>query len=339
MIRLYYLLLFLVLISVARSQDVRLVSVGFYNLENLFDTKDDPHFHDEEYTPKGKRKWHDKIVAQKLKNLSTVIASVGEKEGLNGLDLVGVAEVENAAVLKRLIKMEALKNHQYGFVHFESEDYRGIDVALLYKQQNFIPITSKRYRLSLKSDKQFPIKTRDQLVVSGLLLGEEVVLLVNHWPSRRGGRKKSDPLRIAAARQQQLIMDSLTREKPTAKIIVMGDFNDNPTDKSVKSLSLKNRYLKDYRPLFNPMETLQEKGIGSLAYRDQWFLFDQILLSTHWLQDPNFFFLKAAVYNPPWLIAKEGRYKGYPFRTKSRGSILEGYSDHFPVFAIFALRH
>ncbi|MGB2346910.1 MAG: endonuclease/exonuclease/phosphatase family protein [Flavobacteriaceae bacterium] len=307
-------------------------------MENLFDTADDPDTFDDDYTPTGTQHWNETLLSQKIENLSTVIRQIGGAENLPGLDLLGVCETENATVLRRLVRSERLRDLNYGFIHFDSPDHRGIDVALLYKLESFLPVHSAHYRLRLKSEKQFSITTRDQLVVTGYLWGEEVSVLVNHWPSRRGGKKRSAALRKAAARLQHRIMDSLLSLNPKAKILMLGDFHDNPSDASLLSLTQKNDSNLHSQPLYNPMESLAQKGLGSLAYRDQWYLFDQILLSQAWLKDPYFFYLQANVFNPPWLRTPQGRYKGYPYRTNHTGRFLKGYSDHFPVYVLLALK-
>ena len=319
------------------GQEVQLVGVGFYNLENLFDTTDDPNTFDDDYTPAGARHWNEALLSQKIENLSTVISKIGQAENLPGLDLLGICETENAALLRRLLASEKMRPFNYGFIHFDSPDHRGIDVALLYKHESFLPVHSTHYPLQLKSEKQFSITTRDQLVVTGYLWGEEVSVLINHWPSRRGGKKRSAPLRKAAARLQQQIMDSLFNLNPKAKILMLGDFNDNPSDASLLSLTKENDYYPHFQPLYNPMQALAQKGLGSLAYRDQWFLFDQILLSPAWLKDPNFFYLQTKIFNPPWLRTPQGRYKGYPYRTNRSRDFLKGYSDHFPVYILLGL--
>ena len=221
------------------SQEVQLVGVGFYNLENLFDTAHDPDTFDDDYTPTGTQHWNEALLSQKIENLSTVIRQIGGAENLPGLDLLGVCETENATVLRRLVRSERLRDLNYGFIHFDSPDHRGIAVALLYKLESFLPVHSTHYCLRLKSEKQFSITTRDQLVVTGYLWGEEVSVLVNHWPSRRGGKKRSAPLRKAAARLQQRIMDSLLSLNPKAEILMLGDFNDNPSDASLLRLTKK----------------------------------------------------------------------------------------------------
>lgn len=236
-----------------------------------------------------------------------------------------------------LVQHEKLLPFQYEILHFESPDIRGIDVALLYQRPFFIPSQTKVYSLPLFDGKTNQKRTtRDQLVVSGWMEEEEIHFLVNHWPSRRGGQKRSESNRISAARLQQRIIDSLQSLDPKAKIIAMGDFNDNPDDKSLRLLTDKqeNSYRQNFRPLFNPMKKLHRKGVGSLAYRDRWFLFDQILIAPSLIPVEGLFFIGVKVFSPDFLKNKTGKYKGYPFRTEIQGGQLYGYSDHFPVYAL-----
>ena len=319
------------------SQKVEVFSVGFYNLENLFDPSDDPETFDEDYTPEGRNQWTEEVLKQKINHLATAIATIGFEETRLPPLLLGVAEAENLRVLKMLVLQEKLLAYDYEILHFDSPDARGIDVALLYQKAFFIPSHFKKYSLELFDGKTNQKRTtRDQLVVSGWLEEEEIHLLVNHWPSRRGGEKRSEPNRISAARLQQKIIDSLQTLNPEAKIISMGDYNDNPDNKSLRILTRKeeNSYIKSFKPLFNPMENLHQKGVGSLAYRDRWFLFDQMLFSKSWLNRKGRFLINTKVGSYSFLKNKSGKYKGYPFRMEIKGGSLEGYSDHFPVYAI-----
>ena len=319
------------------SQTAEVFTIGFYNLENLFDPNNNPNTLDEDYTPAGRKQWTEKLLKQKIDHLARVISQIGYRETQRPPLILGVAEVENLRVLKMLVQHEKLLPFQYEILHFESPDIRGIDVALLYQRPFFIPSQTKVYSLPLFDGKTNQKRTtRDQLVVSGWMEEEEIHFLVNHWPSRRGGQKRSESNRISAARLQQRIIDSLQSLDPKAKIIAMGDFNDNPDDKSLRLLTDKqeNSYRQNFRPLFNPMKKLHRKGVGSLAYRDRWFLFDQILIAPSLIPVEGLFFIGVKVFSPDFLKNKTGKYKGYPFRTEIQGGQLYGYSDHFPVYAL-----
>lgn len=336
--------------------------IAFYNLENLFDTINQPHIFDDDRTPDGKDQWTAKKYHHKISQLARVIASLGVEKnpeealakGLKnqlpsktlpelfkppkeswGADLLGVCEVENINVLEELIEHPLLRPLQYGIIHFDSPDERGIDVALLYKKNYFIPASFNTHSLYLYNELQQRDYTRDQLVVMGFLEGEPIWLLVNHWPSRSGGEARSKPQRLAAALLNVRIIDSIRAIDPEAKIIGMGDFNDNPTDESFKKILQTKAKPGDssFRELYNPMEQHYKRGFGSLAYRDQWSLFDQFYLSASLLKRSigRYSFLKASIYTHPSLITQKGQYRGYPFRSYSGGAYRGGYSDHFPV--------
>lgn len=319
------------------SQDsYRIRVLAFYNLENLFDTINDSSSLDDDRTPDGKDRWTGSRYRHKIAKLSQIVSEIGADISKTAPHLVGICEVENLRVLEDLTSHPNLSAFDYGIIHFDSPDERGIDVALLYKRTAFIPTSFKSHRLLIQDEQAVRDYTRDQLVVGGLLDQEEIHLIINHWPSRSGGEAKSKPYRIAAAQLNLRIMDSLNRLYPNAKIIGMGDLNDNPVDASLKKV-LKTRASKsnlDPNDLFNPMETLFKKGAGSLAYRDQWYLFDQLYLSANFINASweSYTFWKAGIYNPSYLITQRGRYKGYPYRTYAGGRYIGGYSDHFPVY-------
>ncbi|MFS4454597.1 endonuclease/exonuclease/phosphatase family protein [Maribacter sp. 2304DJ31-5] len=314
----------------------KLRTIAFYNLENLFDTKNDTLVFDDDRTPEGKDNWTLERYQKKLAHLSKVIAQIGAEKRSYAPDIVGVCEVENKQVLVDLIDYPNLREKNYGIVHFDSPDERGIDVALLYKKKSFLPISLKSHRLLLIDDEGNRNYTRDQLVVEGLLDDEKMYFLVNHWPSRSGGETRSRPYRIKAAQLNKRIVDSIRRLDINAKIIGMGDFNDDPIDPSFKKvLNVKGKIKQlDSIDLFGPMEQLFKKGSGSLAYRDKWNLFDQIYMTSNFLNPSksSYSYWKAGIFTPDYLIDPKGRYKGYPLRTYAGGNYIGGYSDHFPVY-------
>lgn len=306
--------------SNAQKANTPLTSVGFYNLENLFDTLVDPDpnkIMQSSFTPKGSKKWTSERYHSKLNKIASVIANLGVDAAPNGLAILGVAEVENKTVLTDLIKKKTIQNKNYQIVHSESPDKRGIDVALLYNPTIFSLTSSASFEIPDTS-----LITRSQLLVSGNLNGELTHIIVAHWPSRRGGMKKSAPKRMIAAQLTQYIIDSLQLHNPKTHIIFMGDLNDNPTNNSVKHISLN-----------NPFAPLHTNLSGSLKYQNQWFLFDQILV-TDSLKNS-----KAFIYHPLELIQTEGNYKTYPNRTYAGNKYLGGYSDHFPVYILIKTKH
>lgn len=321
--------------SFAQQKTYKAACIAFYNLENLFDTIDDPNTNDAEFLPNGTNHWTAERYKLKLEHMATVIAGIGSEMVKGGPTILGVSEIENRGVLEDLIHTPPLRELGYQIVHYDSPDKRGIDVGLIYKPDAFRVINSTSNRLHMPGRTDF--YSRDQLVVTGELDGEIISVIVNHWPSRRSGPE----YREAAARLSRSLSDSLARVYPKAKVFIMGDLNDDPTDRSVaKVLGAKGKPA-DVKPgdLFNPMWQLFRDGIGSLAYRDAWDLFDQIIISEPVLNDPGkgWRFYKAKVYNEKFMIQQDGPYAGYPFRTFAGGAYAGGYSDHFPTY-IFLIK-
>ncbi len=338
----------------AQAKKYMVHTVAFYNLENLFDTINNPN-NDEEWLPNGAQNWTSEKYKQKLVNLSKVISIIGTNEQQRETPtFVGACEIENRGVLEDLIKQPKLISSDYGIIHFDSPDKRGIDVGLLYKKKHFKPTSYKNIPLYIykdnidnkaKADKDEitddkievtvdrRVYTRDVLLVTGLLDNEEVHLMVNHWPSRSGGEKKSSPFRELAGKLNRKIMDSLFKINPNAKIITMGDLNDGSYNKSVKEgigAKLKKSEVEKFG-IYNPFEQMAKDGHASLFYRDSGDIFDQIMVSETLLKDDysTFKYWKAGIYNKPFMIQTEGQYKGYPLRHSANEV---GYSDHFPVY-------
>lgn len=311
-------------------------TIAFYNVENLFDIENDSLTFDDDRTPDGKDQWTKERYLKKVEHIASVLSKIGADVTQTSPDIIGLCEVENKQVVEDLIAHPHLRNKDYEIIHFDSPDERGIDVALLYKRSAFIANSFKSHRLLLSNDDGFRDYTRDQLVVGGILDNEQFHFIVNHWPSRSGGEARSKPNRLAAAKLNKRIIDSLQKLDMDSKIISMGDFNDDSIDQSFKTiLKTKGRVKKlDSLSLFNPMERLFKKGIGSLAYRDKWNLFDQFFFTGNLIhkKEETFKYWKALVYNPIYLIDPKGRYKGYPLRTYAGGAYVGGYSDHFPVY-------
>ena len=325
-----------ILSSSQQKSTVKIRTIAFYNVENLFDTENDSLTFDDDRTPEGKDHWTQERYKQKIENISNVISLIGLKESKTSPDILGLCEIENKKVLENLISHPKLQKMNYGIVHFDSPDERGIDVAFIYKKAVFFPTSFQSRRLLLQNIDGERDYTRDQLVVGGLLDDEQIYCIVNHWPSRSGGAARSKPNRLAAAKLNKSIIDSILRIDHTAKIISMGDLNDDPIDDSLrKILKTKGKKMNlEENDLFNPMEKLFKKGVGSLAYRDEWNLFDQFYFTANLLEKEggSYRFWKANVFTAPYLFAKKGKYKGYPLRTYSGGNYTGGYSDHLPVY-------
>lgn len=305
-------------------------TIAFYNLENLFDVFDDRHTHDNAFLPTSFKKWTPKRYDNKINKLGIAISNIGKKETGKHPAIIGLAEVENAKVIEDLIASKDLKDCNYSFVHYDSLDERGIDVALIYDTTAFKVSASEPFTIHLTRDNGEPDYTRDILLVSGFLDGEMIHIIVNHWSSRREGVKETEPKRIASSQKVGEIMDNLRQENEDAKIIVIGDFNDDPSSTSVK------RLVEHYN-LFNPMETLRSFNRGSTNHRRQWNLFDQILFSTNFFENSKdeFEYSSANIFDEDFLKLFNGKFKGTPFRTYVGKKYKGGYSDHFPVYAIF----
>jgi hypothetical protein len=335
----------------AQQKKYKVHTIAFYNTENLYDATDDPAVNDAEFLPDGAESWTEEKYETKLANIAKVISEIGVGDNPDMPTIVGLAEIENSGVLEDLVQEQSIAGRGYCIVHFESPDYRGIDVALLYQKKHFKPTSYKKVPLIIAANKEAGnekdtdddkpkadvqtkrIFTRDVLLVTGMLDNEEIHFIVNHWPSRSGGEKKSKPYREAAAALNRKIIDSLFEINPIAKIITMGDFNDGPFDSSLKSILQATGRKENVKKegLYNPMGAFLEDGIGTVAYKDAWDVFDQLIVS--WpLIEKDYHSLRlwrANVFNKPYLTQQSGKYKGYPLRN-SNGEV--GYSDHFPVY-------
>ena len=341
--------------SNAQEKKFKIHTIAFYNVENLFDTINQANY-DEEYLPQNG--WTSRKYKQKLNNLARVIVGIGTNDQQKeSPTILGVCEVENKGVLEDLVKNPLIASKDYGVVHVESPDKRGIDVGFLYQKKHFKPTsyinvplyiyrdqldtTKKEEKEADETDKpnvnfdaiSKRVYTRDQLLVTGLLDGEEVNFIINHWPSRSGGEKRSSPYREAAGRLNRKIMDSLFKINPNAKIITMGDLNDGTTNKSVKEgigAKLKKSDVKKFG-IYNPFEQMANDGNASLFYRDSGDIFDQMMVSEPYIRNDfsTWQYWKAGIYNKQFMIQTSGQYKGYPLRNSPSEP---GFSDHFPVY-------
>ncbi len=322
--------------SVKAQHKTQKVSIAFYNQENLFDTIDGEN-NDADFLPDGIKHWTEERYKHKLSHMAEAISVLADGKAP---DILGLCEVENRGVVEDLIKQDQLKDLNYRIVHFESPDKRGIDCSLIYRAGKFSLTNANSHFVQLPESY---ILTRDILEVNGILMGEPVSILVGHWPSRSGGEKASAPRRLAAAKVMKRVTDSLMRLGNNQKVILMGDFNDDPNSPSLTeglgSIN-KEKQVRD-GDLFNTTAKLYRKGYGTLAYRDTWNLFDNIVITSNllrgkkseWqvLRDKRTGAFGRISQNPK-LIQQTGHYKGYPFRTFSGDKFQNGYSDHFPVF-------
>lgn len=316
----------------------QMFGVAFYNLENLFDTINNNGKYDFEFSPAGKNKWDGHKYWSKIKNLSYAISQMKTKTTPLGPAVIGCSEIENITVLQDLVKADAIRDLNLQVIHHDSPDRRGVDVSLLYNPKLFKPIRVTNHPLVIEGMEYF--KTRDQMCVTGLLGGCRVGVIVNHWPSRRGGSEQSSYLREAAAALSKHIADSLLSVDPKMGIIIMGDLNDDPSDRSCAVTLGATRKKADCKEggFYNPFWQLLDKGVGSYIYRGGWDLFDQIIVNYNLVEGANGLkFDRAEVFNREFLKQQTGQYKGYPLRTFSGGAWTNGYSDHFPT-EIFLLK-
>ena len=312
--------------------------VAFWNFENLFDIYNDPETHDDEFTPEGIKKWNETKYQKKLSNMERVIfdmAAINKEYPI----VIGVSEIENRSVLEDFVAQPKLKGAKYRICHFDSPDARGVDVAFLYRADVFKLEGSDNIKLNVPELPNF--RTRDLVVMWGTIEGEPFYFLVSHWPSRLGGKEASQFKRDACAKQIREIKDSLLKENPATKVIVMGDFNDDATDASlVKVMGAKGK-IKELQTgdFFNPYYQMLKAGLGTLAYQDSWNLFDNICVTEN-LVNGTYGKLRLIkgkkfygnIFTRPYMLQQEGQYKGYPLRTFVTNNFQNGFSDHFPVY-------
>jgi hypothetical protein len=373
------------LYTAVNAQNVQYIPavVGFYNLENLYDTINDPKIADEEFLPNGPKNYNSQAYYRKLNNMANAIVGIGRDQNPDGLAFFGVVEIENGTVLKDLCATDSLKARNYQYIQYNSPDARGIDVGFIYNTKYFVPIQS--YPVEVLLPDKHP--TRDILVVRGDMLGDTITVLVNHWPSRRGGSNSYDlgnkeraynrnnrvsvdrvtgvtrqnsveltdnqglqsdgeensrPARVAAATVAKRIIDSIYANNANAKIILMGDLNDDPNNASMKDVIGAKYKEEDVQDggMWNALGKYFEKGYGSLGYRGKWNLFDQIVFSKPFLnktQLNGWFHYSSHIYYRDFLINQSGDYKGYPKRSWVGNKWNEGYSDHLPIYSVIAI--
>lgn len=322
----------------ARGKRQTVYAVGFYNLENLFDTCHDEGKKDHEYLPEAKKEWNTVKYTHKLRNMARVLSEMGTDvvPPTVGCAVIGVSEVENSKALDDLTAQPALAARGYRYCHVEGPDSRGIDCALLYNPELFSvrDVRLVPYVQELAKDSAF--FTRGFLTVSGTLAGEHLTVVVCHLPSRFSGSF----YRESGGRQLRALKDSLLRDDPKVKVLVMGDMNDDPTDPSM-AVELRARQDIDsvsagdmYNPWWN---VLVKDGTGTLMYKGAWNLFDQIILSPSLLGSGNRKDSKElkyhghGIFRRDYMIQQDGKYKGSPLRTFGSGQWLDGYSDHLPT--------
>ncbi len=316
-------------------------TVVFYNIENFFDTINDPETRDDEFTPEGARQWNTVKYYKKLGNIERVFFDIAAIQKSYPA-VIGISEVETRGVLEDIVSTKKLAPANYRIVHYDSPDRRGVDVAFLYRPDIF----------KLEGSEEIPFKmpnmpnflTRGFVTMWGTIDGEPFYFLVSHWPSRLGGKEASSPKREAAGRAIRLIKDSVLRNNPSTKVVIMGDLNDDATDKSIVDpdcLGAKAKVKElNSGDFFNPFIEVLKSGMGTLAYQDSWNLFDNIIVTENLVKDKNGLHLHKTdgskfygyIFRRPYMVQRSGQYRGYPLRTFVGTNFQNGFSDHFPVY-------
>lgn len=321
----------------AQERKLNAYAIGFYNLENLFDTQHDEGHNDYEYLPDGRNKWSELKYTHKLRNMARVLAEMGTDKLPYGCAAIGVSEVENARCMEDLCNQEPLKARNYQFVHIEGPDFRGVDCALIYNPSFFTVRNTKLvpYVYEKQEDIEKGRATRGFLVVSGTLAGEHVTIIVNHLPSRGA----VSYYRELGGQQLRVVKDSLLKDDPNVKLFIMGDMNDDPRDPSMSVALGAKREMSEVEEggLYNPFWKIHDSGTGTLRYDGAWNLFDQIIMSRSLLDIEGkkdyetLTFYQPQIFRRDYLFQQDGKYKGNPLRTHAGGVWLDGFSDHLPT--------
>ena len=327
--KIYLVILISLFISKAYTQEKNII-LAFYNVENLFDTINDPQISDEEFTPEGKKKWNTERYNKKLTDISKVLKKIGEN---NFPDIVGFAEIENRTVLEDLIDANSDEKDNYKIVHEESPDARGIDVGLIYNQDIFKYISHKKIPVNTGE----VYKVRDILYVRFVVENTDTIhVFVNHWKSRSGGQEETEPQRIVCAQTLKNEIDSIVSLNPNAKIIAVGDLNDEPINKSIFE-TLKANNTNEPGTVTNLMLPLSKKGLGSHSYRGNWSALDQIIVSNNLISCTKGYYVlnsEAHIFSADWITFTNKNGQKSPNRTYGGPNYYGGYSDHYPVFVI-----
>lgn len=325
----------LVLTLWAQNRQLVCHAVGFYNLENLFDTVHDEGKNDYDFLPTGSYHWNKLKYEHKLANMAKVLCDIGTDKLPYGASILGVSEVENHIVLDDLLKQPCMKERGYQYVHIEGPDKRGVDCALFYNPKAFT-VTKSFLQPYVYENEDTTHATRGFLTVQGKMAGDDLTVIVCHWPSRGAEGKFRD----WGGKQVRHLTDSIAAANPNMHIVVMGDMNDDPDNTSMAKYLGAKRKEKDVKQgdFYNPWwEILRGKGQGTLSYQGGWNLFDQIVFSKNMIdgrknKDYSQLTLHSYhIFQRDYLIQQSGKYKGSPKRTSSSGVWVDGYSDHLPT--------
>lgn len=340
------LLVTLILLQVNLCSSVKdtTLYVGFYNLENLFDTDDDPLTDDSEFLPDSPKEWNQERLERKMFNIARVIRSMNDNQGP---DILGVCEVEHEFLLDSM-NNQFLRDINYKSISPNSPDGRGIQTGVMFKASKFKLLETYTDTVKLSG------RSRTRLILGVALLfnnSDTLYFFVNHWPSRRGGQEESEPNRIIAAKTLRAKVESILYKKPSAKIFIVGDFNDEPNNVSILEHlkakpfqcqvedETKLTSIDDETDLFNLSYQKFIDGVGSYKFQDDWNMLDQIIVSRDLIVGDRISYLcnSFEVYNPEFIVTKSGKYKDAPFPTYGGNRYLGGYSDHFPAVAKFKI--
>ncbi|MFT4660131.1 MAG: putative extracellular nuclease [Patiriisocius sp.] len=309
----------------------------FYNVENLFDVMDDPKKLDDDFTPEGKNNWTEDRYEKKISQLAKVLKSMTDKHDYLPA-VIGLAEVENKAVVEDLAEALSVSGKEYAVVHEESADRRGIDVAMMYRKDIFSEKSHKAFRIKFAN---MNYRSRDILYFQGELFnGETVNVFLNHWPSRREGAEVSEPRRLAAAKTLKSKVDDLLSQDDQSKIIIMGDFNDYPDNKSISQVLNATGNGKQKSELYNLAYTLNENDKGSYNYRGDWGMLDQAIVSSGFMDGEGLSTTMEGleIYQEDFMMYYDKKYKEHkPNRTFGH-KYFGGYSDHLPIVVEFKMK-
>ncbi|BAX81262.1 endonuclease/exonuclease/phosphatase family protein [Labilibaculum antarcticum] len=325
--------LMVALIAFSCSQEKKEYTIAFYNVENLFDTINDPDTRDDDFTPEGKLEYTAERYQKKLTNLSSVLSSINKN---SFPAIIGLCEIENRSVLDALIGQDKLKDAEYGIAHTDSPDARGIDCALLYKKNEFKYLNHNTIGIHFPNEPNF--KTRDILYVQGILGAADTLnIFVNHWPSRIGGMEKSEKNRVFVAEQLKLAVNKLQEKNPKAKIIIMGDFNDEPNNKSAEEAlaATNNTNTSNPKALYNLMYDLKLEGKGTYNYKGNWNMLDNLIVSNSLISNTDGIHTNhksGRIFTEEWICYKNPDGLSLPSRSYAGPRYFGGYSDHFPVY-------
>ncbi len=313
--------------ATSRTIGAEPITIAFYNVENLFDTIDDPNYADEDFTPEGKQQWSTERYYKKLNHLADVIEALGNPE------IMGFAEVENRRVLEDLCQSGHLSELGYKIVHFDSPDHRGIDVALIFQSSLFTEIESRPIPVTVNDSLVKDYTTRDMLYARlKSIQGKTLHVLVNHWPSRRDGPEISEARRMQVARQTRTVIDEIQKTDPEGYIVVIGDFNDEPSDRTLQEVIGAGSSADQSKNLFNAMWAMDQQKKGSYFYRGDWNMLDQIILSKNFLTPKGIWtYDSTTVFSAPFMMYKDPKNGPLPNRTYGGTRYFGGYSDHLPV--------